>query len=121
MFAAVANAPVYGGGMKLSPDSLMNDGHMEVCIVEEMSRPALLWNFLKVFRGTHLSHPGFRVRSARHVRIESAEEALFYADGEYHQSLPVDVSIEPAALTVLTPSGQGPAEIPLLAGSAAAC
>jgi diacylglycerol kinase (ATP) len=119
MFAAVANAPVYGGGMRLSPDSAMDDGRMEICIVEEMGRLELLANFPKIFRGTHLAHPKFRVLQARRARIESSEAADFYADGEFHQRLPVEVSLEPGALSVMVPTARGGAEIPLLARVAA--
>jgi diacylglycerol kinase (ATP) len=119
MFAAVANAPVYGGGMRLSPESVMDDGRIEICIVEEMGRMELLGNFPKMFRGTHLSHPKFRVLHARRARIESSEGADFYADGEFHQRLPVEITLEPAALSVMTPAGRCAADIPLLARAAA--
>jgi diacylglycerol kinase (ATP) len=119
MFAAVANAPVYGGGMRLSPDSLMDDGRMEICIVEAMGRLELLGNFPKIFRGTHLAHPKFRVLQSRRARIESREEAEFYADGEFHQLLPIDVAVLPGALSVLTPAARCAADIPLLARAAA--
>ncbi len=119
MFAAVANAPVYGGGMRLSPESVMDDGRMEICIVEAMGKLELLGNFPKIFRGTHLAHPKFRVLQARRALIESSEAADFYADGEFHQRLPVEVVLEPAALSVMTPTARCAADIPLLVNAAA--
>jgi diacylglycerol kinase (ATP) len=104
MFVGVANTPSYGGGLRLSPDSLVDDGLIEVCIVEEMGRLELLKSFPRLFRGTHLSHPRVRLLSARRLRLESERPVAFYADGEYHQTLPVELSVVPGALRVIVPS-----------------
>jgi YegS/Rv2252/BmrU family lipid kinase len=104
MFAGVANAPTYGGGMRLSPHSRMDDGVFEVCIVESMGRLELLRNFPRLFRGTHLTHPRVRLLTARRLRLEAERPVDFYADGEYHQPLPVDISVVPAALSVIVPA-----------------
>lgn len=101
MFVAVANTPAYGGGMRISPGSRMDDGCLEVCIVEEMGRLELLANFPSVFGGRHLDHPRFRVLPATRVRIESAARGDFYADGEFHQPLPVEIAVRPAAARLL--------------------
>jgi YegS/Rv2252/BmrU family lipid kinase len=110
MFVAVANTPSYGGGLRLSPDSLMDDGLIEVCIVEEMGRLELLKCLPRLLRGTHLTHPRVRLLKARRLRLESERPVAFYADGEYHQALPVELSVVPGALRVIvptTPAGDG--------------
>ena len=104
MFVGIANSPSYGGGMRLSPDSDMSDGRFEVCIVEAMGRLELLRSFPSIFAGTHLSHPKFRILTARRLRMESARPVPFCLDGECHQSLPIDISLVPSAMTVIAPS-----------------
>lgn len=105
MFVAVANAPCYGGGMRISPGSVMDDGRLEVCIVEAMGRLGLLGNFPRVFAGRHVGHPRFRVLPAARVRIESDRPGDFYADGEPQGSLPLEVALLPRAVRVLAPGG----------------
>ncbi len=103
MFVGVANSPSYGGGLRLSPRSKMDDGVIEVCIVEEMGRLELLSNFPSLFRGTHLSHPKVRLLQAGSLRMECDSPVDFFADGEYHQQLPADLSVVPRALKIISP------------------
>ncbi len=103
MFAGVANGPAYGGGLRLSPTSLLDDGMIEVCVVEEMSRLNLILNFPRLLRGTHLGHPRVRLFTARRLRMESDRPVDFYADGERIGPLPVEISVRPAALKVVAP------------------
>ena len=104
MFVGVANAPSYGGGMRLSPDSDMSDGRFEVCIVEAMGRLELLRNFPRIFAGTHLTHPKVRILTSRRLKMESSRSVTFCLDGEGHQPLPITVSLVPSALRVIAPS-----------------
>jgi len=107
MFVGIANSPSYGGGMRLSPNSNMSDGRFEVCIVEAMGRLELLRNFPRIFAGTHLTHPKVRILTARRLKMESQRPVPFCLDGEYHQSLPIEISLLPSALSVITPSQPG--------------
>jgi diacylglycerol kinase (ATP) len=103
MFVAVGNAPSYGGGMRITPDAVLDDGLLDVCVVGAMSRTALLGQFPKLFRGTHVRHPAVELRRARTVRIEADRPFFLYADGEEIGPLPATMSVEPAALTALCP------------------
>jgi diacylglycerol kinase (ATP) len=82
----------------------MSDGRFEVCIVEAMGRLELLRNFPRIFAGTHLAHPKVRILTARRMRMESSRPVPFCLDGEYHQSLPIEISLIPSALAVIAPS-----------------
>lgn len=104
MFAGVANTPSYGGGLRLSPSSKPDDGILEVCIVGEMSRLSLLACFPRLLRGTHLDLPQVRLLRTRRLRIKSDRPADFFADGEFHQRLPVDLTVQPGALEVIVPA-----------------
>jgi len=85
----------------------MSDGRFEVCIVEAMGRLELLRNFPRIFAGTHLAHPKVRILTARRVKMEAQRPVPYCLDGEFHQSLPIEVSIVPSALSVITPSRPG--------------
>src|SRR5215469_16107178 len=51
LMAAVANAPFYGGGMKVAPQAKMDDGLLDVCRVGALRPLRLLRLFPTVYRG----------------------------------------------------------------------
>jgi diacylglycerol kinase (ATP) len=97
---AVGNNQSIGGGMRVTPDALVDDGLFDVLVVTPLSRIAFLRVFPRVFAGTHLSDPRVTVQRASRVRIEAAS-VVAYADGERVSRLPVDIEMVPGALHVL--------------------
>lgn len=105
MWVAVANAPNYGGGLRIAPEAALDDGLLDVCVVERVSRVALLALYPALLRGLHL-----RARCVRYFRCCKAQlrgpvGAIVHGDGEVLGQVPLELSIEPAALRVL----RGPA------------
>ena len=99
---AVGNNQSIGGGMRVTPNAVVDDGLFDVLVVTPLSRIAFMRVFPRVFAGTHLTDPRVTVHRAKHVRIE-ADNVAAYADGERVALLPVDVEIVPGALRVLMP------------------
>ena len=102
VLAAFANAPLYGGGMKVAPRAKMNDGLLDVCIVGEVSRLKLLSLFPTVYAGRHLGIREVEYFQAERARVETECPLDVYADGEYVCRTPVEISIQRAALKVIT-------------------
>jgi diacylglycerol kinase (ATP) len=100
---AVGNNQSIGGGMRVTPNAVVDDGLFDVLVVTPLSRLAFMRVFPRVFAGTHLTDPRVTVHRAKRVRIE-AENVAAYADGERVSLLPVDVEIVAGALRVLMPS-----------------
>ncbi len=103
MVVAVANTPTYGGGIRIAPDARLDDGKLEVCVVEAMPKVRLLRLFPSAFAGRHLTFPEVRYFQADRLRIETEKPSEVYADGEYVCSTPVEVSVEGGALRVIAP------------------
>lgn len=102
LVAAFANAPLYGGGMKIAPQAKMDDALLDVCIVGGMNRLKLLSLFPTVYAGRHLGIRGVEYFHARRARIETERPLDVYADGEFVCRTPVEISIQPAVLQVVT-------------------
>ena len=108
MLVEVGNGRWTGGGMKVLPNALMNDGLLDVCIVEALSKPAFLRAFPRVFLGSHTTHPKVRMRTGTRVQVEANRRVLVYADGELVGSLPAIFEVRPAALPVVVgPDAKG--------------
>jgi diacylglycerol kinase (ATP) len=99
MLVAVGTGPTYGGGLQICAGAEIDDGLLDVTIIQPVSRFTLLQMFPKLSKGTHVGHPMMRTTRGRSVRIESPGITA-YADGEVLGPLPVDIGIAPGALTV---------------------
>lgn len=104
LLACVSNGVSIGGGMKVTPDALLDDGLFDVMIVRPLSRLSFLRIFPRVFRGEHVSDRRVTIERASRVRIE-ADGIVGYADGERVAPLPLDLRLVPRALRVLAPPG----------------
>ena len=103
LVAAFANTPLYGGGMKVAPRAKMDDGQLDICIVGDVNPFRLFYLFPTVFSGRHLKVKEVSYFNASYVRAETEYPLDVYADGEYVCKTPIEVSIAPAALKVITP------------------
>lgn len=100
VLVAVANNISFGGGMKITPAAKIDDGLLDVFIVQPLSRIAFLRIFPRVFKGTHVTDVRVSIQRARHVSVD-ANSIVAYADGERVGALPVTVEVRPGALRVL--------------------
>lgn len=98
---AVSNIPYYAGGMKICPGALHDDGLLDVCIVNDMSRPRLLQNLARVFKGTHVSVRGVTMAKAKAISIRPVNELPVHTDGECYQSSPVKIVVSKQAMHIL--------------------
>lgn len=101
LLVSVGNNTSLGGGMKIAPDALIDDGLLDVMIVKPLSRFSFLRIFPRVFKGEHTSDPRVIMRRARRIRIEVGAPIVAYADGERMGPLPIDLEVAPGALRVL--------------------
>jgi YegS/Rv2252/BmrU family lipid kinase len=99
-----ANSKAYGGGMYAAPDALLDDGLLEVVVVEAMSRRRFLADLLpKVFKGTHVQLPAVHVFRAKEVQISADRPFTMYADGDPIAELPARVRALQGAINMLVP------------------
>jgi len=100
MLISVANGQSIGGGMRIVPEAVLDDGYLDLFIVSRLSRTGLLAVFPKVFAGKHVGHPAVQLRRVRTVEL-SASNIVAYADGERIGALPMTIEVVPRAVCVL--------------------
>lgn len=102
---AAGNTPYYGGGMRITPGADPSDGLLDVCIVEPMSKLAVLRLLPSVYTGRHISSPRVRCERTRTLHIESPEAPLWlHADGERLCQTPAAIETLPQAVRFLVPA-----------------
>lgn len=109
LLASVANAPAYGGGMKIAPRAKLDDGKLDVCVIRGMNVLKLFCLFPTVYFGRHLGFREVEYQQTTSFRVESEQPLDVFADGEYVCQTPVEFSIAPGALKVLVPLTFAPA------------
>jgi len=82
LFIAVANSRQYGNGAQIAPSALLDDGMMEIVVVEPRSGVALLRHVPAFFQGTLREGRGILMRSAASMEISSSQPIRFHVDGE---------------------------------------
>jgi YegS/Rv2252/BmrU family lipid kinase len=103
------NSKTYGGGMRAAPGAMLDDGLLEVVLLENVSKLAFLTRiFPKLFKGTHVHDPHVHVFRAREIALDADRPFVMYADGDPIGQLPVRVRALAGAITMLLPAQDGP-------------
>jgi diacylglycerol kinase (ATP) len=102
LLAAVANGVYYGGGMKIAPEAVADDGLFDVVVVEDMPRLKILRLFPMIYSGRHLSRPEVEYFKTGRIKIE-CEEGYINSDGEIIGSCPVEMVMHPGGITAIVP------------------
>ena len=103
LFVAIANGEYYGGGMRIAPGAVVDDGMFDLCVVGNISRLTALRQLANLYRGTHVRHPQVELRRGRAIAISGDAGTLVHLDGEPFGGLPLRVELHPGRLSVATP------------------
>lgn len=105
MFTTLANLPRFGGGMRIAPQAQIDDGMLDLVIVKEISRRALLAVFPKVYNGRHVGHPACLFHRTRRAEIMIDRDMTLYGGGEPVRPMAageaVAAEVVPAGLKVI--------------------
>jgi diacylglycerol kinase (ATP) len=104
LFAVVGNNASYGGGIRLAPRAVLDDGMLDICIVPYMNRLELLRWVPRAYRGEHLNHPRIKYFQARKITLHATSRMELFGDGEFLQELPASIEVVPHALRVIAPA-----------------
>ena len=102
ILVAVANAGIFGGGIRIAPGFDLDDGLLDVTIVHPVPRRTLLRLFPSLFTGGFVTHPAierFRVAS---ITVDGPD-MLASADGEPLGPVPLACTARPRAVRIFVP------------------
>lgn len=109
LLGVVANGHSYGGGYRCAPLAVINDGIMDLCFVENISRLKIISIIGSYKEGKHLENPkinGYITYSkCKHVLIKSNEPINVCIDGESYIDNKVELSVEKDSLKFWLPKG----------------
>lgn len=99
----VGNGAVLGGGFRLFPDAKIDDGMLEVCIFDELTKREIIMNLPKAISGRHIHLPQVEMYKTDHLLVESDEGMPVHSDGELISPnlKKIEIQVMPGALNVI--------------------
>ena len=100
---AIGNGQYHGAGMRVCPRAVIDDGLLDVTIIEKLS----LWEITRsarlLFNGRIYDHPKVHFSRTRKLVATSVEPAAIEIDGEPLGHLPLEITVLPAAIRMIVP------------------
>lgn len=104
LFIALANSRQYGSHGCIAPRARLDDGQLDLTVVDEQPLWRVLARVPAFFAGTLGPGPGVTMQRFVSVRIASPTPIDVHLDGEPARlSGPLEVRVHPAALTIVEP------------------
>jgi diacylglycerol kinase (ATP) len=101
LLVTIANSAQFGNGARIAPGARLDDGLLDLVVVEERWRMATLAQLPRLFTGTADRIRGCTRQQIREVTIEADEPMTFHVDGEpVVGGTRVHARVHPAALRV---------------------
>lgn len=97
----VANGQYFGGGMRIAPQAVMDDGLFDIVTLGDCGRIELVRSIGKVYKGAHLTHPKIRLYRGKEVVVRTPDRVLLDLDGEQPGVAEVTFTLVPACLEVI--------------------
>jgi len=104
--ALAANAPhAGGGGMKIAPGALLDDGLADVSLIRALGRLAIARQFLSLASGTHVRHPNVDYFRSAYLTVDADVPMPVAADGDVVGHTPARIRTVHRAIRVLRAKG----------------
>jgi diacylglycerol kinase (ATP) len=82
VIVTAANSAEFGNGACIAPGARVDDGLLDLVVVEERSRLRTIGSVPRLFNGTVGGAPGCSIRRVTRATIESERPMTFHVDGE---------------------------------------
>jgi len=103
LLVAFANGKCYGGGLQISPDSDVQDGLLNVTILNSIAKRRILIELPKLKRGELEKIDVAERFICKKAVIECEKKQTFNLDGDIYGETPMTFSIEASSLFVFCP------------------
>jgi diacylglycerol kinase (ATP) len=104
LLTGVLNTPTYGAGVRLAPDAAIDDGLLQVVLIEDLNTLGVLRLLPRLMSSGNLRTPRVKRWSVRSVKISTDRPCVFHGDGEILGPTPVEIEVIPKAIRVLAPA-----------------
>jgi len=103
LIVAVTIGPTYGGGFRITPDALPDDGLFDVCTIDPLGLPEALVRLPFVIFGKHTRMKPVHMSRHTSLVIESDQRVPAQVDGEVLLESRYEIKILPGAIECVVP------------------
>ena len=93
LIACAGNGRSFGGGIPICPDAKLDDGLLDVVIVDGIRKPAIPAAFVRLMQGRVADIKTAHIARQPSLKIAPKEPMPVQVDGEIYEALPFDVHI----------------------------
>jgi diacylglycerol kinase (ATP) len=103
LMAVVGNSQLYGGVIKFTPNALLNDGLLDICVIQGRSMLKAPLRLLSIFSRSHHRDSRIKYYQAQQIQFLSRKPIPVQVDGDYLGTTPMVFEVVPKGLWVLVP------------------
>jgi diacylglycerol kinase (ATP) len=100
LFVEISNSRYTGTSFLIAPGAAIDDGLLDLTLLEKLSRTRLLRLFPSIYSGRHVEYPEISVIQGRHFRIMEPKAYPMMMDGEFIGSTPAEIRCLPGAVRI---------------------
>lgn len=91
--ACVANASMFGGGLKICPGANVSDGKLEFVWIDEIKGLKVPWALMKLKKGEVFSIPQSHKEITNKIKINVENCPIVQVDGELYENIPFEAEV----------------------------
>jgi len=99
----IGNAASYAWDIKVTSHAELDDGVLDVCLMPFENKLISIQQAMQILTGQHIERGIAQYWKVQSVRVESTPPVPVQLDGDEFAQTPVEISVLPSALNVLTP------------------
>ncbi len=102
VFVEISNSRYTGKDFLMAPSAKIDDGFLDVVLLNKVTRSRLLQCLPKIFKGTHIEMKEVETFKAKKIMIETSPQKLLTPDGQLMGSTPIEIECLTQAIEVFT-------------------
>lgn len=102
ILVAISNSCYTGTHFLIAPDARIDDGLLDVTILEKLPRRRLLRLFPSIYTGKHVLYDEISTYKAARIKIHAPNSMLLGPDGEFRGHTPADITCLHRDLTIFS-------------------
>lgn len=104
----VSNAQLYGPSLRVSPDALLDDGLLDICIFRGQNALDVWRHFILVRVGRHETSSHIEMLRGKQIQVLGGRPLPVHLDGDPVGNTPATIEVHPQAIELIVPQWAPP-------------
>ncbi len=100
VFAEISNTRYTGKDFLMAPSAVIDDGLLDITLLNKLSRLKILQALPKIFTGDHVKMKEVECFQGKHIKIETVPNKMLTPDGQLMESTPIEIECKQKAIEV---------------------